>query len=204
MADWRVVENTGRTLVRLIERRVSALAIPNVTVSLNTTAAFPKLTGTAAPAISVFLYQVSGNAELRNRPRQIGPDGSLRRQSLPLELCYFITAWGVRAVGDVVSDSVAAREEARLMGAVMQALYDNAEVGRADLFEPAGAPVWAADDGLQIVMETLPIDQHYRIWDAGEMPYRLSIVYRVRVAGLDPTPQPAAPRVQTADLEAAP
>jgi hypothetical protein len=202
MADWRVVENVGRTLVRLIERRIAVLAIPNVTVSLNTTAAFPMLAGTASPFISLFLFQIAGNAELRNRPRQLAPDGRLRRQSLPLELCYLITAWGVRAPNDVASDSVAAREEARLLGAVMQALYDDAEVGRADLFEPAGAPVWAAGDGLQIAMESLPVDQHYRIWDAGEMPYRLSIVYRVRVASLDPTLTPPAPPVQVADLEA--
>jgi uncharacterized protein DUF4255 len=85
---------------------------------------------------------------------------------------------------------------------VMQALYDNAEVGRADLFEPAGTAIWAAGDGLQIAMECLPVDQHYRIWDAGEMPYRLSIVYRVRVASLDPTLPPPAPPVQVADFEA--
>jgi len=202
MADWRVVENTGRTLVRLIERRIAALAIPNVTVSLTTTAAFRTLAGTAAPFVSLFLFQISGNAELRNRPRQLAPDGRLRRQSLPLELSYLITAWGVRTLNDVSSDAVAAREEARLLGAVMQALYDDAEVGRADLFEPAGVPVWATGDGLQIAMECLPVDQHYRIWDAGEMPYRLSVIYRVRVASLDPTLLPPAPPVQVADLEA--
>src|SRR5687768_18072727 len=83
MADWRVIESAGRTLVRLIERRIAALAIPNVTVSLNTTAAFSTLASTAAPVISLFLFQIAGNAELRNRPRQLAPDGRLRRQSLP-------------------------------------------------------------------------------------------------------------------------
>jgi hypothetical protein len=58
-------------------------------------------------------------------------------------------------------------------------------------------PVWEPTDGLQIVMETLPIDAHYRFWDAGEQGFRLSLVYRVRVVGLDP--MPAAPAVPVGD-----
>jgi hypothetical protein len=40
---------------------------------------------------------------------------------------------------------------------------------------------------MQIVMESLPVEDHYRIWDAGEQSYRLSVTYRVRVLGLDPS-----------------
>lgn len=204
MADWRVVENTGRTLVRLIEQRVAALGIPGVTVGLTTTAAFEPLASTAVPFISLLLFQISGNPEMRNRPRTILPNGSTRRQPLPLELCYLITAWGVRAADDPIADGVAAGEEARLLGATMQALYDHAEVGRAELFEAPAIPVWAPGDGLQILMETLPVDQHYRIWDAAELGYRLSLVYRVRVASLDPSQPPPVPPVVEATLETVP
>jgi hypothetical protein len=203
MADWHVVENTGRTLVTLIEQRVAALAIPNVTVGLVTTAAFPTLAGAAAPFISLLLYQINGNSELRNLPEAVLPDGTRRRQSLPLELCYLITAWGVRAANDIASDSLATREEARLLGVVMQALYENAEIGRAELFETVGVPVWGPYDGLQIVMETLPVDQHYRIWDAAELGYRLSVPYRVRVASLEPAVLQSSVPVSSADLAAA-
>lgn len=201
MADWRVVENTGQTLVTLIERRIAQLAIPNVSVGLVTPAAFPALGTTADPFISLFLFQITGNAELRNNPQPLRPDGTYRRQSLPLEMCYLVTAWAVRDPDDVASDSTATAEEARLLGAVMQALYDNAEVGRADLFEDPMIPVWGPLDGLQVVMETLPVDQHYRIWDAAELGYHLSLVYRVRVASLDPVEEPPAPPVVDATLE---
>jgi hypothetical protein len=204
MADWRVVENTGRTIVRLIDRQLVALGVPNVTVGLTTAAAFSALATTASPFVSVFLFQIGINGELRNRPRQRRPDGSYGRQALPLELSYLVTPWGVRVPNDVASDSVAAREEARLLGAVMQALYDHAEVGRGDLFEPPLSPVWLPQDGLQIMMETLPVDQHYRIWDAAELGYHLSVVYRVRVASLDPDPEPLAPPVVEARLEPVP
>jgi hypothetical protein len=204
MADWRVVENTGQTLVRLIERRIAQLGIPNVTVGLVTSSAYSALATTADPFISLFLFQIGGNPELRNRPQSVRPDGSRRRQSLPLELCYLVTAWGVRTPNDVASDTLAAREEARLLGLVMQAFYDEAEVGRGDLFEVPAIPVWAPGDGLQILMETLPVDEHYRIWDASELGYHLSLVYRVRVASLDPSLQVPPPPVVEASLEMVP
>lgn len=204
MASWRVVEYVGRTLVRLIEQRIGLLGIPGVTVGLVTGAAFPALSTGGAPFVSLFLFQISGNPELRNRPQTLLADGSYRRQPLPLELCYLVTAWGVRAVDDVASDMQAAREEAQLLGAVMQAFYDRAEVGRSELFEQPNLAVWSAGDGLQIVMETLPVETHYRIWDAAELGYHLSLVYRVRVAGLEPLAVPPAPPVTEARLETLP
>lgn len=200
MADWRVVENVGRTLVSLIERRITQLTIPNVTVGISTPAAFTALGATADPFISLFLFQITDNAERRNKAQTLNSDGSYRRQPLPLELCYLVTAWGVRDVDDIASDGAAALDEARLLGAVMQGLYDNAEVGRSDLFEQPGIPVWGANDSLQIVMETLPTDAHYRFWDAGEHGFRLSLVYRVRVVGLDPMDPPPDAIVTDAEL----
>jgi len=198
MANWRVIENTGQTLVALLERRLAALGIANVSVGLVTTSSFTTLATVAEPYISLFLYQVACNPEMRNLPQPPGPDGLPVRQSLPLELCYLATVWGVRGVDDVASDNLATAEEARLLGLVMQALYDNAEIGRSDLVELPLVPVWAPHDALQVIAESLPVDSHYRIWDAAELGYRLSLVYRVRVASLEPGLQVAAPVVADA------
>lgn len=203
MANWRVIEGTGQTLVGLIERKVAQLGLANVTCGVVTTAAYPTLATTAAPFISIFLYQVLGNAELRNLAETIRPDGTRSRQALPLELCYLITAWGVRNPADVASDSLASREEARLIGLVLQALYEHAEVGRSELAESALAPVWGPIDGVQIMLHSLPVETHYRIWDAAELGYRMSLAYRVRVASLEPDPAPAAPPVVEAEMELA-
>jgi hypothetical protein len=204
VADWRVIENTGQTLAELLDRHIAALGIPNVGVGVATPAAFAALANTTDPFVSLFLFQIVGNPEMRGNPRRVLVDGTLGRQPLPLELCYLVTAWGVRATADVIGDLPATRDESRLMGAILQAFYDNAELDRASLFEAPGPPVWSPEDGLQIVMETLPIDGHYRIWDAAELGYRLSLVYRVRVASLEPTETPRAPPVSEAVLEALP
>jgi hypothetical protein len=200
MASWQVIETTGLTLVSLLQRRVDLLGLAGVDVGLVTAAAFRNLANTATPFISVFLFQVSGNAELRNQMMRTRADGTRQRQPLPLELSYLITPWGVRNGDDAASDSFAAREEARLLGAVMQACYENAEVGRAELVDSALQPVWGDRDSLQIVLESLPIETHYRIWDAGELGYRLSAVYRLRVASLEPLALEAGARVTEADL----
>lgn len=203
MADWHVIENSGRTLVALIERRLKRAGIMNVTVGLVTAAGFEKLAVAGQPHISLFLFQIAGNPEMRNLPETIFPDGTRARQPLPLELSYLVTAWGVRTADTLADDMLAAAEEARLLGLVLQACYDGAELSRGELVEDLGTAAWATSDALQVAMQTLPVDQHYRIWDAAELGYRLSLVYRVRVASLEPTPPVPSPPVTDAALEMA-
>lgn len=204
MADWRVIEFTGQTIAQLVRRHLSRLSISNVTVDVVTAAAFGTLASTQTPFISIFLYQVATNAEMRNWTQSLLPDGTPVRQPLPLELNYLITAWGVRQPNDFASDALAAREEARLVGAVLQALYDSAEVGPADLADNPPVPAWHANDSIQLVLQSLPVETHYRIWDAAELGYRLSVVYRARVTSLEPTPPLPAPIVTDASLEMVP
>jgi hypothetical protein len=110
----------------------------------------------------------------------------------------------VRQPNDPASDGLAAREEARLLGAVLQALYENAEVGRAELAEFGIAPEWSDIDSLQVVLRSLPVETHYRIWDASELGYRLSLAYAVRVTSIAPPLPPPAPIVIDAGLELVP
>lgn len=200
MANTDVILNTGQTLSRALRRHLNDLGI-GAGVGVVTPAAFPSLATTANPFISLFLFQIVGNAEMRGNPRRLLPDGTFARQPLPLELCYLVTAWGARGTDPVdrADDETATQEEARMMGAILQAFYENAEIDRGGLF--GAGPLWAPEDGLQIVMETLPIDGHYRIWDASELGYRLSLVYRVRVASLEPRPPLPAARVTEVTLE---
>lgn len=204
MADWRIIEFCGQTIAQLIEQHLARLSISNVTVGVVTAGSFGALASTATPFISIFLYQIAPNPEMRNGLRSILPDGTPMRQPLPLELSYMVTAWGVRQPNDPASDALASREEARLMGAVLQALYDKAEVGRGDLVETATAPGWGASDSMQLVLQSLPVETHYRIWDAAELGYRLSLIYRARVTSLAPTPPRQAAIVTDAALELVP
>jgi hypothetical protein len=189
VASWEVIEHASFTLKRLLEQHVLAvLGSPSVTVELATTQAFADLATTQQPTITIFLYRCLENPELRNSPQRRLPDGKLARQPLALELCYLVTPWGVRGGGGTsANDATATREEHRLTGLIMQCFYDHAEVARAELFEEPTRSVWRPTDTLQITMESLDVEDLYRIWDIGELPYRLSVAYRVRVLGLEPS-----------------
>ena len=195
MANWQLIERTGQTLVRLLEQRIAEVGIGGLEAMVVSTGAFDDLAASSAPIISLMLYQVMENPELRNARKRVLPDGSQQRQPLALELCYLVTPWGARASQSVADDAVAVAEEARLLGLIMQVFYNKAELGTADLFEDPTVPVWHTGDGLQIVLESLPVEDHYRIWDASELGYRLSLTYRVRVASLDALEHPVGPPV---------
>ena len=197
MASWQVIEFAGATLVKLIERRAAQLLEGTVVnVQQATAANFNRFTTIETPTITLFLYQIVENPQMRNGQQRTLPDGSRARQPLPLELCYMVTAWGVRGQDSPETDAAAAAEEQRLLGMVLQAFYDNAEIGRADLVdEGARGPVWTPIDSMQIVLDSLPIEDQYRIWDSGESPYRLSLAYRVRIMGLEPLDKLSSSRV---------
>jgi hypothetical protein len=202
MADWRVVERTGETLARLLRNHIRPAYTSTVDVRLVSTSAFSALASTTVATVSLLLYQVGQNAELRNAPKRRTSTGELVRQPLPLELCYLVTPWGVRGTDTMAVEETATQEEHRLLGLIMQAFYDHAEVGPSDLVASSPTtPVWAPTDNLQITLETLSIEDHYRIWDAGELGYRLSVPYRVRVVGLDSAELESTPPVVEGTFE---
>lgn len=187
MATWQLIEHASRTVVRLIEAHLAAV-MPGtpVDVKLATPHSFGELKNVTTATVSLFLYRVTEHAELRNNLQQRRPDGTLRRQPMVLELYYMITTWGSRGQQPAANDAAATLEEHKLLGAVLQALYDAAEVPRAQLFDdPTKPPVWGDQDALQITLDSVPIEDLYRIFDPGELAYQLSTTYRVRVLSLE-------------------
>jgi hypothetical protein len=187
MATWQLIENASRTMVRLLENHLTVV-LPGsaIDVKLATPHSFAELKKVGKSTISVFLYRVTEHAEMRNNLQRRMPDGSFRRQPLVLEVYYLITTWGARGQNPAQNDAAAALEEHRLLGVVLQCLYDHAEVGRAELFDdPAKPSVWGDTDSMHIMLESLPVEEMYRIWDSSELAYQLSAAYRVRVLSLE-------------------
>jgi len=183
MATADAVRDTADTIAFLLRAGIPAVDPAKITIA--TPDEFESLRDPAKPNITIFLYRIAVNAQLRNAPRRLLPDGRLRPPPLPVELSFLITAWA--------KDT---RDELRLIGRIMQVLYDHREIGAADLVGTA----WEKDDSVQLVLESLPLEDHYRIWDANEVAYRLSLTYQARVVGLDATETIAAPPVVDARL----
>jgi hypothetical protein len=173
MATADVVQDMGQTLVTLLRLG----AIPGVAaadVILATPDEFESLATRAAPfppTTTVSLYRITVSAEMRNAPKRTLPDGTVTRPLLPLELHYLVTAWA--------TDTAA---EHRIAGHVLQLLYDHAELGAAEL---QGAS-WAPGDSVQLVLASLPVEEHFQVWETTDAPYRLSLPYIARVIGIEP------------------
>jgi hypothetical protein len=169
MATVEVIRDIGETLLFLLRSSIDTAIVNPNNIELSTPDDFEA--DPAQPHITIFLYRIAVNSELRNRPRRVLPDGSTTRPLIPLELFYMITPWA-RSTSD----------EYRIIGRIIQCMYDNSELGASQFQGTA----WEPGDSAQIILESLPIDDHYRIWDASSLPYRLSITYAVRVIGIEP------------------
>jgi hypothetical protein len=185
VATARVIHDLGDTLVYLLRAGIPASHVDPSNIYVATPDNFQGLTPPPRPTITIFLYRVAINPELRNGPRRLLPDGRRTRPLLPLELSYMITPWAKET-----------RDEYRIIGRVLQILYDRAELGPADLQGTA----WSPDDSVQLILETIPMEDHFRIWDTTNLAYRLSLTYLARVIGLEPGEAEEVPPVAEAIL----
>jgi hypothetical protein len=172
----------GDTLVSLLQTGLSGL-VPPANVVLSTPSDF-KDSAPRQPGVTIFLYQVGINGEMRNAARRPLVGGGLRRPQLPLELRFLITPW-----------TVVTRDAYRIAGAIALVLNDHAVLEFGELL---GDDVWAPDDTVELILESLPVQDLYDIWDPTDLPYRLSLTYLARVVGIDSALTEEAPPVALA------
>ena len=184
MATSDAVRDTIDTIVYLLSASLSPLVAPS-DVFAATPDDFGRLQDTTSLSVTVFLYRIAVNPTLRNTQRPPLPNGRMSRPLVPLELGLFITPWARET-----------RDEHRLIGRIIQALYDHSEMGPADLQGTS----WEPGDTVSLILESQPTEEHFRIWETTELPYRLSLTYQARVIGIEPGITSAVPVVASAEL----
>jgi hypothetical protein len=128
---------------------------------------------TSPPLLTLFLYEVSEDPSMRNRPRIREAAGSgyqLRKPPMALILRYLLTAWG----GDRIT-------EERMLGRVMHVLYDEAILSGPTLI----GSLAGLDEPIHMTLAPLSLEERARVWWSIQKPYRLSLNYEMRVANLD-------------------
>lgn len=188
MATARVIRDVGETLRSIVYAGVQP-SVPNVTVSLATPDEFGGLQSPQDPVISIFLHRIAVHPEMRNAPPRRLPNGAVTRPLLPLEISFMITPWA-RQTSD----------EFMLAGLILQTLYEQSEIGPGWLQGPS----WEAGDSIQLVLESLDSEDHYRVWDTVNMPYRLSLTYLARVVGIEPRTETLTAPVAVGQIGSAP
>lgn len=131
--------------------------------------------------LSLFLYRVDIDRTRRQMPLPRESPTGPARHAMSLELRYLLTVWGPTA-----------ESEQAMLSACMRILDQNAILS-GDLLDPAHD--WQDGFEIQLSLESMTNDDMFRIWDAFEPPYHLSVPYLARVALLDPVERPEAPMV---------
>jgi hypothetical protein len=188
LATAEVVRDTAETLTFLLRSTMPPM-VDEDRIFAATPDEFDPLQDPDRPAITVFLYRVAINPEMRNSPRRILPDGRVTRPLLPLELHYMITPWARKTL-----------DEFSIVGRVLQVLYDHGEIGPAELQGSS----WSPGDSVQLVLGSLPVEDHFRIWETTNLPYRLSLTYCARVVGIEPEVSEGASVVVSAQFTGEP
>jgi len=176
----------GDTIISLLQTGLNGLVAP-ADVILSTPDDFKDF-APHQPSVTAFLYHVGINSELRNGPSR--PSGNGRRPQLPLDLHFLLTPW--------TKDT---RDAYRIIGAISLLFYDHAVLSFGDLL---GDDVWAPDDTVELVMESLPVQDLFDIWDPTDIPFKLSLTYLARIIGLDSALSTAAAPVASATFSRVP
>lgn len=172
MSDYTVLAEVGETLVSVLwqeiqnDPQVNGLIDNQNRISLQSAA---DLSQDQAVRLSIYLYRIVEDAQMKNRFPVSGNGANLRKPPLSLDLHYMFTPM----VGTP-------REQQIILGKVMQILYDRAVLEGADL---SGS--LSKSEGVRVTLNPVPLEETARVWQALEMSYRLSLCYVVRVAMVD-------------------
>jgi Pvc16 N-terminal domain len=173
VATTDAIAYLGDTLVKLLQDGLSGL-VASTNIFLSTPSEFKNIAPTQ-PSVTIFLYNFGVNGEMRNPPRRTLASGATRPPPLPLELHFLITPWAQFT-----------RDAYMITGVILALLHGNPVLTVAELLGPDGT--WApgdAVDAVELILESLPVEDYYYIWDPADIPYRLSLAFLARLIGID-------------------
>jgi hypothetical protein len=174
MGDYSVVADAGQSIINVLweeiqtDAQVNGLIPSEAAISLESPA---DLAGNNSVRISIYLYRIVEDPYMKNRFQSVaGSGGSQRKPPLSLDLYYLVTPM----LG-------APRDQQIMLGKVMQVLYDRAILEGPDL---SGA-LTTGNQQLRVMINPVSLEECTRVWQALEVPYRLSVCYVARVAMVD-------------------
>jgi hypothetical protein len=163
MATFDALRDVSAILKSVIDAGLSV--IPTATCEVH-----DLLTTPAAMTVTLTPYEIAEDASSRNKADiRIVSNHVVTTQRPPAALLvrYLVAAWS----GKIEDDQ-------RLLGRVIQTLYDNAIITGPAL---NGTSLNPTDESVIVTMIQQSIEDRTHVWRAFDKPYRLSVNYEVRV-----------------------
>lgn len=194
MPGFSVIADVSETLVAAIDAALVALDPTNPPRAMMHD--FAGTISTNPPTMVLFLYEVSQEPTTRNRPplREEAPGGVLlTKPPLPLMLRYLLTPFA----GDRPT-------EQRMLARTVQRLYEHPiKLGPDLVGDPAPLGLVGTTVALKVHLTMLTLEERTRVWASIQRPYRLSVIYEVRLVELDAEEQTPGTTVRSRRLETA-
>jgi len=173
MATYNAIAGVGGAILRLLEDGRPNGEFPAALFKIIQAAEYQ--TPPMKEGISLFLYRVGINGNLRNRPARVAADGRRYRPSLPLDLYYLLTPWAETAV-----------KQQRLLGWAMRLLEDTA-ILPAGLLNAANPEhdTFRPSEAVELICEPLTVQDITGVWQGLRADWQLSVTYVARLVLLD-------------------
>ncbi|MGW7529147.1 DUF4255 domain-containing protein [Streptomyces sp. NPDC054783] len=194
------------TVTEALRQQIAQSLAPDIPFAVDVGARKPPTDPPAEPTITVFLYQVTPNASLRNMdaPTRAADGTVLTRPSAALDLHYLISFYGDEA--ELVPQ--------RLLGCVVRTLHENPVLSRAMIEAAAEQPYLQGTDladspqRVRFTPTALDIDDTSKLWGMlyqNNTPYALSLIYQGIAVMIDGRATPVEPKpVKTRTVHAVP
>jgi Pvc16 N-terminal domain len=139
--------------------------------------------------LSLFLYRIMENPEMKNRPLEQNNGNRLQYPPLSLNLFYLVTP--------LIKGQNSSENAHKLLSKAMQIFYDNAIVtGVAIQGSPPDKP-----EELRIILNPISLEDITKLWSSFMRPYHLSVSYEVKVIYIDSERETEAEQVRRKHIE---
>lgn len=172
MGAYTAIADTGLSLVKVLRENLVPEPIDK---SENIGLCSPAEKGDFG--LTLYLYNIEECGEFRQTEMIKLPDGNLRYPPAAFNLYYLLTAYSTAELKSKALD------EHKILGRAIQVLYDNAILKGDDLV----GSLKGSEQHIRIQTKNLSYDEMMRIWNFNDIPYNLSIAYRVGPVLIDST-----------------
>ena len=185
MSDYTAIADVGKTLIKLLwdnikdDSHVSSIIESDDQITLSSP-------DESAKKLSLFLYQVTENAYLKNEEMQSLNSTKLKYPPLTLSLFYLVTPHSQNMASVHI-----------ILGKVMQIFHDNSILKGSILQDSL------VGDELRLILNPLSMDEQNKIWTviSKTKTYKLSVCYEVTPVRIDSMREREVTRVTERELE---
>jgi hypothetical protein len=185
MSDYTAIADVGETLVELLRENMRDL-IPEDSIALLSPG---EVEGKDNIRLSLFLYQVSENAYLKNLEMEHLGSSRLKAPPIALDLYYMLTSYSSPGIQDKTERT---GEEHRILGRAMQILHDNTVLAGSVL----KGSLSSENTELRVIGASLNMNDMTQIWSTfGEKSFRPSACYQVTPVKINSSKEKTVVRV---------